>query len=663
MQDNITYKAGSYLFIEGDEDTTHLYIIKSGKISLRSSNSCLQHDHLYAVQGETVGFISSLNQKPRMETALVEQDTVLLKLTVEELLSLLQKNSSITMKILHTLSEQLRRYSKIAISNKDALDFPPEESLYDIIKYYNEKEDWKNTLHISKQYLQHFSESSKISSIKHLVKRIEAKGVTDQEVEFDGIYRRFNDGDMIFSEHELGEELYIIQTGKVKILKYNKNALVMLSLLREGDIFGELAIISDKPRNATAISYGKTTLMSINRDSLLHLLNKSPEMLKKIFTSISKRVWFTLIQVEAMMHKRPLTKLYAFLENKLLENNISLRSNETVSFKFGIDDLLDMAGLKQNEIMDDLDELLNDTNINFNFGQIRIESPKELSAIAKYLKSRDHLCKDNVLSRILVSKEGESVVADTFDLDTTQSKRTYLEGSDAPGGGSPTVSPQNPKAPTSSIHKAPQNDVDERIKEEVRMLIRKLEQGGSRIVINCASRLEKLKVTAKDAVPALERFLTDNNKHVRRAVVKAMSNIMPKEETFELFSGKLEDNNEFVRMSVALGIGEIQPCNQKQSTQILMSLLKDKNLDVRSNAIRSLGWVGPGAMVAVPELLKYLKAENETIRVFTVIALGEIAFKEKYANTVKNELMAIQKNDKSRRVRTEAKKSLKKFSK
>ena len=48
---------------------------------------------------------------------------------------------------------------------------------------------------------------------------------------------------MIFSEHEPGEDLYIIQQGKVKITKIINNQEVLLAVLQPGDIFGEMALL------------------------------------------------------------------------------------------------------------------------------------------------------------------------------------------------------------------------------------------------------------------------------------------------------------------------------------------------------------------------------------------------------------------------------------
>ena len=64
--------------------------------------------------------------------------------------------------------------------------------------------------------------------------------------------RRFERDHFIFREHESGERAYIIAEGSVEILKESDEGLVSLRVLKAGAMFGELALIDDSPRMASA---------------------------------------------------------------------------------------------------------------------------------------------------------------------------------------------------------------------------------------------------------------------------------------------------------------------------------------------------------------------------------------------------------------------------
>ncbi len=73
------------------------------------------------------------------------------------------------------------------------------------------------------------------------------------------------DGDRVFKEGDRGDRAYIVQEGGVDILKTRGAKEVLLGRVGRGGVFGEMALIDDKPRMATARSVGTTTLIIISR--------------------------------------------------------------------------------------------------------------------------------------------------------------------------------------------------------------------------------------------------------------------------------------------------------------------------------------------------------------------------------------------------------------
>ena len=78
--------------------------------------------------------------------------------------------------------------------------------------------------------------------------------------------RRFERDHFIFREHEPGERAYIIAEGSVEILKESVEGLVSLRVLNVGAMFGELALIDDSPRMASAKAInGPVELLEIDQ--------------------------------------------------------------------------------------------------------------------------------------------------------------------------------------------------------------------------------------------------------------------------------------------------------------------------------------------------------------------------------------------------------------
>ena len=64
----------------------------------------------------------------------------------------------------------------------------------------------------------------------------------------------FSSGDLIFSQGDLGTDMFIIQDGEVDIIKHIQGESHLLSHLEKGDFFGEMALMENSPRTADALA-------------------------------------------------------------------------------------------------------------------------------------------------------------------------------------------------------------------------------------------------------------------------------------------------------------------------------------------------------------------------------------------------------------------------
>jgi len=72
-------------------------------------------------------------------------------------------------------------------------------------------------------------------------------------------------GTTLFQEGDKGEEMFIIQSGKVKISKRIRGVEKTLATLDKGEFFGEMAILNDKPRSASAETTEESEMLVIDR--------------------------------------------------------------------------------------------------------------------------------------------------------------------------------------------------------------------------------------------------------------------------------------------------------------------------------------------------------------------------------------------------------------
>lgn len=98
-------------------------------------------------------------------------------------------------------------------------------------------------------------------------------------------------GDHVFREGDLGTEMYIIQSGQVEILKRQANGEDrQLAVLSQGDFFGEMSILEDLPRTASARALSRCRLVEINGSTFDNMLRKNPEIAVRMMRKLSRRL-------------------------------------------------------------------------------------------------------------------------------------------------------------------------------------------------------------------------------------------------------------------------------------------------------------------------------------------------------------------------------------
>jgi hypothetical protein len=97
-------------------------------------------------------------------------------------------------------------------------------------------------------------------------------------------------GDFIFREGELGTEMYVINEGKVEILNKVGEEEQVLAVLEKGDFFGEMSVLEDMPRAASARALTDVRMLQINGSTFDQLLRGNPEIAVRMMRKLSRRL-------------------------------------------------------------------------------------------------------------------------------------------------------------------------------------------------------------------------------------------------------------------------------------------------------------------------------------------------------------------------------------
>jgi len=116
-------------------------------------------------------------------------------------------------------------------------------------------------------------------------------GAEWQTLESHGEQRDFAAGKVIFSAGDPGNGLYVVQSGQVKISAIvGANEPRTLALIGPGDSFGEMSVIDDAPRSATATAESDTTTLFLGREAFLQILGDRPPLALNLIREFSARM-------------------------------------------------------------------------------------------------------------------------------------------------------------------------------------------------------------------------------------------------------------------------------------------------------------------------------------------------------------------------------------
>ncbi len=102
--------------------------------------------------------------------------------------------------------------------------------------------------------------------------------------------REFRAGEVLFHEGEAGEEMYVIQSGAVEITKRAGDVERRLATLGRGEFLGEMAILNNKPRTATARVVEDAKCLVIDKRTLETMISKNPEIALRLIKKLSARL-------------------------------------------------------------------------------------------------------------------------------------------------------------------------------------------------------------------------------------------------------------------------------------------------------------------------------------------------------------------------------------
>lgn len=188
---------------------------------------------------------------------------------------------------------------------------------------------------------------------------------------------------VLFQEGDVGENMYIIQSGRVKISKLIRGVEKTLATLAKGEFLGEMAILNDKPRSATAETLDDCDMLVIDRKTFETLIRGNSEIAVRFIKRLADRLRETNDQMEALMIKDNTSRLVSILAKQVREQK---KGGE---YSMIIEDLAGLAGIEASQSRSILEKLANVRIVEVVGDKLYIRNQEQVDRLLRFLEMRE----------------------------------------------------------------------------------------------------------------------------------------------------------------------------------------------------------------------------------------------------------------------------------
>jgi len=100
----------------------------------------------------------------------------------------------------------------------------------------------------------------------------------------------YKNGEMIVRQGDEGNCMYVVQTGKVEVIKEERDQQISLGVLGKGEFFGEMALFERESRSATVLAQGEARILTIDKRTLLRRIQEDPTLAFQLLEKLSQRI-------------------------------------------------------------------------------------------------------------------------------------------------------------------------------------------------------------------------------------------------------------------------------------------------------------------------------------------------------------------------------------
>ena len=386
------FPKGSYIVVEGKANSDRFFIIQQGRVQCYKSSGNGTTSVIFG-PGDFVGVVPCMSGHLQIETAIAAEEVVAIAVKKEQYPDLIVKNTPVALKIIKTFANRMRVMNEMLTkATLNSVVTESYEQIYKVAKFYDEAYKIDIATYAYYQYLKTRPTGPNAEDAKKRFLALKAKAHPAYLEPSQESILEYPQNTMIFSESQRGKDLYIIQSGEVAISKVVNGNEVILAVLKKGDMFGEMALLENKPRSASAIAHSDCRLMVVNLANFNQMVTTQPQMISRLTTTLADRLWSMYRQLDNANIRDPLAKMIDMLSLQLEKQKIQMDSLQSKQKQTELtpQDIANMCGIPHAQQPKAIYEFQQDSHIKIVDGKIFMKDMVELSKQAAFYRKQNN---------------------------------------------------------------------------------------------------------------------------------------------------------------------------------------------------------------------------------------------------------------------------------
>ncbi|MFW5999347.1 MAG: Crp/Fnr family transcriptional regulator [Halanaerobiaceae bacterium] len=173
--------------------------------------------------------------------------------------------------------------------------------------------------------------------------------------------RQYNTGEIVFFEKDEVKKIYLLASGRVKLSMLSPEGKEkVLTILQEGDIFGEVSVFAEDPQPMTAEVVEDARLLILAWDELEEIIGRDPSIAIKIIDALSRKTRLLTTQIRELVFQDAAGRLASLLLRFLDDFGHSINGGEIIDIVLTHQEIANLIGTSRvtvtklmNEFMDE----------------------------------------------------------------------------------------------------------------------------------------------------------------------------------------------------------------------------------------------------------------------------------------------------------------------